>query len=394
MNSNQHKLGQYFTTSHELQKKVIEFISNKPDVILEPSVGKGDLIEAVINKYSENNIKFDMYEIDNTIKPLTCIPNNIIYSDFITQEITRKYKTIIGNPPFVKTKKGNLYIDFTEKCYNILDDNGELIFIVPSDFFKLTSSTKLLNKMMASGTFTHIYHPHKENLFKNASIDVLIYRYCKNVELEKKVIYNNELLYIINNDGLITFNKDNQDSNIDFKDYFDIYVGMVNGKESVYKNKELGNIELINGENKINKYIFINTYPCENDEINKYLQQHKDVLINRKIKKFNDENWFEWGAPRNISNIKKNMGSECIYIYNLTRAKIIAFKGRVNYFGGSLLCLIPKKDKNIKLDLFINYLNSDEFKKNFMFSGRFKIGHRQISNSYIPQSILDKISMA
>ena len=35
-----------------------------------------------------------------------------------------------------------------------------------------------------------------------------------------------------------------------------------------------------------------------------------------------------------------------------------------------------------------NYLNSETFKSNFMYSKRFKIGHRQISNSYIPNDCL------
>ena len=56
-----------------------------------------------------------MYEIDNTIKLLDEIQkDNIIYGDFMKQNILKKYKTIIGNPPYVRTKKGNLYIDFTE----------------------------------------------------------------------------------------------------------------------------------------------------------------------------------------------------------------------------------------------------------------------------------------
>ena len=71
---------------------------------------------------------------------------------------------------------------------------------------------------------------------------------------------------------------------------------------------------------------------------------------------------------------------------NLTRHKNIAFKGNVNYFGGGLIIIIPKK--KINLDNVISYLNSDDFKSNFMFSGRFKIGHRQISNSYIPDNYL------
>ena len=39
--------------------------------------------------------------------------NKINFSDFMQEKIDKTYKTIIGNPPFVRTKKGNLYIDFT-----------------------------------------------------------------------------------------------------------------------------------------------------------------------------------------------------------------------------------------------------------------------------------------
>lgn len=377
-------LGQYFTTNHELKNMVLKYVMNSPDIILEPSVGQGDLIQIIYN--NNNNIKFDMYEIDRCIHMYKDIPNNVIYKDFLKEDINKAYKTIIGNPPYIRTKKGNLYIDFIEKCYNLLENNGELIFIIPSDFFKLTSASNLLNNMLSEGTFTHIHHPHNEKMFENAHIDIIVFRYCKNNTLPKQVLYNNEPLYIINNEGLITFNKNNNTNDISFKEYFSIYVGLVSGKDNVYKNKEYGNIEILNGENKADKYIFIDKYPSNNKNIDTYMLSHKDELMSRKIKKFNENNWFEWGAPRNINNIKEHIGKECIYIYNLTRKKNIAFKGRVNYFGGGLIILIPKK--NINIDNIISYMNNDTFKKNFMFSGRFKIGHRQISNSYIPDTYL------
>jgi adenine-specific DNA-methyltransferase len=376
-----HNLGQYFTTHIKLKEKVFEFILNNPYNILEPSMGQGDLIIFITNKIP--NIIFDMYEIDTTIKLLDKIQKDkIIYGDFMKQTITKTYKTIVGNPPYVKTKKGNLYIDFTEKCYNLLDDNGELIFIIPSDFFKLTSSSKLLNIMMTNGTFTHIFHPHNEKMFDNASIDVIVFRYCKNSLIEKKVLYNDKLLYITNSNGLITFGEEKNNNNIMFQDYFDIYVGLVSGKEEVYKNEELGNIRVLNGEDKLDKYIYIENYPCENEKINKHLFNHKKELIQRGIRRFNENNWFEWGAPRNITTINANLGKDCIYIYNLTRKSNIAFLGKVNYFGGGLIMLKPKKECN--LNNIVSYLNSNTFKNNFMFSGRFKIGHRQIYNSYIP----------
>ena len=190
-----HALGQYFKTNEELKKKVLEFVMNNPDIILEPSVGQGDLVQII---YKNNNkIHFDMYEIDTKIKMLDDVPKNVIYGDFIQQDVKKKYKTIVGNPPFVKTTSGNLYIDFIEKCYKLLENNGELIFIIPSDFFKLTSASKLLNIMITNGTFTHIYHPHKENLFENASIDVIVFRYCKNSSLKKQVLYNNIPLILL-----------------------------------------------------------------------------------------------------------------------------------------------------------------------------------------------------
>ena len=384
--SSKHEIGQYFTTHVELKKKVFDFILNGPSNILEPSIGQGDLIAFIAERMP--SITFDMYEIDTRIEMLDKIEKNkIIYGDFMQQPIAKKYKTIVGNPPYVRTKKGNLYIDFTEKCYHLLDENGELIFIVPSDFLKLTSASNLLNEMMTNGTFTHIFHPHNENMFENASIDVIVFRYCKSKTIEKKVLYNDKLRYITNGNGLITFgDEETEEQQFRFQDYFDVYVGLVTGKEDVYKNSELGNINVLNGENKVEKYIYIETYPCENEKINRHLLNHKTDLIDRGIRKFNENNWFEWGAPRNISTIRANLEKECIYIYNLTRTPHVAFIGKVQYFGGGLLLLIPKKKCN--LTKIVSYINSDRFKENFMFSGRFKIGHRQICNSCIPSEYL------
>lgn len=380
-----HSLGQYFTTNHELKQKVFEFILNSPSNILEPCVGQGDLITFITDK--NPSITFDMYEIDTTIQLLDKIQKDkIVYGDFMEQIITKTYKTIVGNPPYVRTKKGNLYIDFTEKCYNLLDDNGELIFIVPSDFLKLTSASKLLNIMMKNGTFTHIFHPHNEKMFENASIDVIVFRYCKNNLIDKKILYNEKLLYITNSNGLITFGEEKNNNIVLFQDYFDIYVGLVCGKEKVYKNEELGNIKVLNGEDKIDKYIYIENYPCDNEKINIHLLHHKKELIERKIRKFNETNWFEWGAPRNINTINNNVGKDCIYIYNLTRKPNVSFLGKVNYFGCGLIMLKPNRECN--LNAIVSYINSNTFKNNFMFSGRFKIGHRQICNSYIPSQYL------
>jgi len=374
-----HSKGQYFTTDSTLQYIVLDFIKNNPEKILEPSIGQGHLVKYITDNC---NVNFDMYELDESIELLEGIDREKVqYGDFMKANITKKYKTIIGNPPYVKKSTGNLYIEFIEKCFNLLKIKGELIFIVPSDFLKLTSASKLLNVMLEKGTFTHIYHPNDENLFANASIDIIVFRYYKWPKQKKKTLYNNKSKYLINTNGTITFSDTEILNSSIISEYFDVYVGMVTGKEDVYKNNEYGNITLLNKQNIRDKYIFINTFPTSNEALNIYLLTHKNALINRKIKKFTDSDWFKWGAPRNQKNIENNIGKKCIYVSNLTRNKEIAFEGKVEYFGGALLMMIPKKEVDLKK--IVEYLNSDTFKENYTFSGRFKIGHRQLCNAVL-----------
>lgn len=372
-----HSKGQYFTTNTTLQYTVLDFIKNNPKTILEPSIGRGDLVKYI----TENcNVDFDMYELDESIELLEDIDREKVnYGDFIKANISKKYKTIIGNPPYIKKSTGNLYLEFIEKCFNLLKIKGELIFIVPSDFLKLTSASKLLIKMMKSGTFTHIYHPNNENLFANASIDIIVFRYYNWTKQKKKTLYNNKLKYLINTNGIITFSNTEITNSFIIGDYFNVYVGMVTGKESVYKNNKFGNITLLNKKNVRDKYIFIDKFPTPNENLNNYMLGNKDILINRKIKSYTEQNWWLWGAPRNQKNIENNIGKKCIYVSNLTRNKDVAFEGKVEYFGGSLLMIIPKKEVDLKK--IVTHLNSDTFKENYTFSKRFKIGHKQLCNS-------------
>lgn len=368
--------GQYFTKNEYLKINTYDLIKNKPDIILEPSVGEGDLVKYVASR--KPHIKFDTYEIDESL----ISTDDVIYGDFLEMQIDKTYKTIIGNPPYVKTKTGNLYIDFIDKCYNLLKLSGELIFIVPSDFIKLTSSATLINKMLANGTFTDIIHPHKENLFKNASIDVIIFRYCKNKKLSNKIMVNNEKKYLTNTNGILTFADNKNEDKARISEYFNIYVGMVTGKESVFKNAQFGNIEILNKENQIDKYILIDKFPTKNNELNTYMTKHKDILMSRKIRKFNENNWFQWGAPRNYETISHHINKKCLYVHTITRKPSVCFAGKVQHFGGGLIIMIPKNE-NININHFRDSINSSSFKKNYTYSGRFKIGHKQLCNALL-----------
>lgn len=387
------ELGQYFTTSDILKNKVVEFLQNNPSELLEPSVGQGDLVVAVKKKIPD--AKFDMFEIDESVAVLAGVSrNDIVFRDFLAENITKKYRSIVGNPPYVKTQSGNLYIDFVRKCLGLLENNGELIFIVPADFLKLTSASDLLDEMMLNGHITDIFHPDDEKLFSDASINVIVFRYVKTVPNlavgQAVTIYNEEKMFLNNSNGMITFSKDQKKDQIAISELFDVFVGIVSGKDSVFKNAQFGNIDVLSSEHKTDKFILVDKFPTESKELNDYLLTKKTDLLARKIRKFSDKNWFEWGALRNISAIRRLLGQPCIFISNLTRREKIAFRSECQYFGGSLIMLAPKNNvQENSLENIADYFNSLEFKKNFMFSGRFKIGHRQIQNSFIPKKLVN-----
>ena len=401
--SKQHKknLGQYFTVSEDLQQFVFDKVKHRGSRLLEPSFGAGHLLK----KFNEYNPDYPMmcYELDETIKPVIEFNKQhqtVIYGDFMAHTTTttsEKFKTIIGNPPYVKQKQtGNLYIKFIERCFEHLDDDGgEMIFIVPSDFIKLTSAAGIIDKMTRAGSFTDFLFPNNEKLFEGASIDVLVFRYEKGCH-SKTVNLNGNPVYYNVNKGIVTFSDtdvttgaveaaSSSSSASSFDSRFQVYVGIVSGRDEIYRSP-LGNIEVLTDKDRVDRFIYTTEFPSNHPEIDEHLLKHKDELLERRIKKFSESNWFEWGAPRNISSIRKYWAHPCIYIRNITRQKEVAFIGKVQYFGGSLLCLVPKTDA-AALDQIVEYLNSPVFQKDYMYAGRFKIGHKQISTAMMPTTL-------
>ena len=377
-------LGQYFTVASELQDFVFNHVQHRSAELLEPSFGAGHLLK----KFIEFNADYPMtcYEIDSSIKPIIKFNGSqtAIYGDFMDSALapaqTKKFKTIIGNPPFVAVKKEkNLYIQFIEKCYELLAADGELIFIVPSDFIKLTSAAPIIEKMCATGSFTHFLFPHNEHLFDGASIDVVCFRYAYGILSEGKCIVNGSESEYNVKEGIITFSAPGGLKGPQINELFGVYVGLVSGRDEIYRSP-IGNMDLLMDKDKVEKFIFMDAWPFTESDIKKHLEAHKEELMARRIRKFNEENWYEWGAPRNIATMKAHKGRPCIYVRTLTRQKEVAFIGTVQFFGGGLLCLIPIDGAEVPLEKIVGFLNSSDFQKDYLYAGRFKIGHKQISN--------------
>lgn len=154
MKNKQQQYGQFFTEDN-IVKDIIELLkkhSNLTGECLEPSFGEGAFID-VLKDY---NINIDAYEIDTEIfKDKYNLTNIKLFNkDFIYNKIDKKYKFIVGNPPYIELTysfydkeqqkelnklykpscdgRMNLTHIFIYKCLQLLEDDGILAFLVPS----------------------------------------------------------------------------------------------------------------------------------------------------------------------------------------------------------------------------------------------------------------------
>lgn len=385
-------LGQYFTTNKDLQAACVAFCRNASRgrlPILEPSAGRGDLIRAVHAAFP--SAPTHAIEIDPDLPPVDLRGKRDLWlcTDFLTADLPRKgYRTIVGNPPYVRQGATNLYLLFVEKCVDLLIRGGELVFVLPSDFFKLTGAAKLLTSMCEQGAFTDIYHPHSEKLFEGASVDVMVVRYEKTPNLPrlcKDYTTQRELPYATDG-GIVTFCDAEAIGGCALERVATVHVGLVSGCDDVYANEEYGNTPVLVGPGIVKRYV-IPSGPSD-PLIETYLAEHKARLLARRIRKFSESNWFEWGGLRNFDLMRTRAGEPCVYVSTLTRSETPAFSGLVQPFGAGLVCILPKAGAKINVAAMVSYFNSPGFRTQYLYSGRFKIGQRLLRFSRLPPSVV------
>lgn len=385
-------MDQYFTKAEELLDGIYACLYNTTETtdtvklddlkILEPSAGKGDII---LNCFDEKLYKnITLCEIDKALTDelgSTCNGCDIINDDFLKHEFKTKYDIIVGNPPFTFTN------EFINKCFQLLNDNGWLIFIVPDNTLKLTSNVQLLQQMDHAGIFHRIIKYTNERLFENANVPVMIFSYHKTKTNDRKCLYSVdnekpvEIEYVIN--PIFTFKQ--SISSVMIKDLFSVHVGYVSGADKILKTNSPPLVDTNNTISILKKENVIETYyDFDNEEeALSVIGKYKEQLMNRKIKRFNENNWFEFGLKRNENVVVDNFDKPCLYVYNQTRNQRICFIGTVQYFGGNLLLLLPKNNE-INLEKVCDYINNSNWKNQYISdNNRFRISHKQLETTFI-----------
>ncbi|MDI9335682.1 MAG: N-6 DNA methylase [Gammaproteobacteria bacterium] len=198
-----HKFGQYFTP-----KLVADFMIELADVsgqskILEPSCGEGIFLELLQQKGFNGLTAF---EIDPALaKEYSCVK----YESFVSAKIEEKFDLIIGNPPYIRWKNlecelkqelsnspiwnkyfnslcDYLYI-FILKSIELLNENGQLIFICPEYWMNTTHSIELRNYMVQNGYFEEIYHFNETPIFDKVTVSIVIFKFIKSKIRKEKI---------------------------------------------------------------------------------------------------------------------------------------------------------------------------------------------------------------
>ena len=399
--TNKKQRGQFFTVNDTVLDNIMSLIEEPAGYTLEPSAGAGNIMKSFLQKFP--NSKVEGWELDTNITPID--KNlNIVFDDFfvLAEKEHRKFRTIIGNPPFVAWKnveentkasaclakigysdKTNLYHLFIDKCIDLLEDDGQLIFIVPKEWMYSTSALPLRKKMLELGTITHIIDGGEEKVFPDADVPALIiFRYVKTPSQKHEIAvrsgFNKDVSDLttrylkVSQKGLWMISATEEDILYKVEDIFDVKVGIVTGADKTFNVNNHPDLAKFEKEKTVTTYLttkghekFIDvTNIVEEKDIpentHKYLLEHRDILINRGIAKFNEKNWWKYGAVRNKALMESDR--KRIYVLAKTRNSVPFFTdNNVKYFSGGILCLFLKENVHLSIEDALKLFNSKGF---------------------------------
>lgn len=174
-------------TPPDLAQYMVSLISKKKQTILEPSCGEGSIIKFLPSYHTITGIDIDKEYIN---KCSINFPNvHCINSDFIDYKTDIKFDCVIGNPPYIKIQNipistvtkmrneypnylqgnTNLYAYFLLKCFDLLKDNGYLIFLIPNSIFYNKSMEPILLKFIEGRNIRFVIDFHDTIMFSGIS---------------------------------------------------------------------------------------------------------------------------------------------------------------------------------------------------------------------------------
>lgn len=366
------QLGQVFTPDDVVRQMFA--MRRTSGRTLEPSAGDG--------AFSRHIPGCVAIELDPTVAPA-----DAKVMDFFSYPVTEKFQCVVGNPPYVRHKdirpstkklldgtlfdcRSNMYLYFIEKCVKHLTVGGELIFIVPRDFIKLTAARKLNAWLYSQGTITDFIETGDSAIFGAYVPNCAIFRFEKGRTNRRM---NDGRLFVESHGQLLFLSGE---YTVPLSDLFEVRVGAVSGADDIFVHPK-GNTEFVCSTTIDTK----TTRRAHFEVRNKYLEQFRERLLARGIRKFDESNWWMWGRKHHITDAPR------IYVNAKTRRSKPFFLHKCNAYDGSILALFPK-DRDMDLEKAVDLLNGsvDWQDLGFVCDGRFMFAQRSLQNCLLPKT--------
>ena len=164
------------------------------------------------------------------------------------------------------------------------------------------------------------------------------------------------------------------DYRLPLADLFDVKVGAVSGADEIFEHPE-GNAEFVCSktidDGSTRRMIFGAIHP--------QLEAHKDKLLARRVRPFDESNWWHWGRLHHVSDGPR------IYVNCKTRRARPFFLHDCKNYDGAVLALFPRLP-GMDLALAADMLNDqvDWAELGFICDGRFLLTQRTLQNCLLP----------
>ncbi len=388
-------LGQVFTPEHVVRAMLR--LRHNSGRVLEPSCGDGAFLRHL------------HHTVGIELDPLQC-PPGAHNMDFFAYPVGEKFDTVIGNPPYVRYQdiapatrallhqdgfdgRSNLYLFFIQKCVHHLAPGGELIFITPRDFLKSTSSLRLNRWLHERGTITHAIELGDARIFADALPNCLIWRYelgnLSHNTAWAQIGQGDDIAHGLDHPhwqyrhfsecgGHLLFSRGEYTLTLAL--VAAVRVGAVSGADDIYVSDRDGNRDFVSSgtvaSGQTRRMIW-----CEPGEPPPpALLPHRKRLLARRIRSFDDSNWWQWGRGYPQSNAPR------VYVNTKTRRPKPFFIHPCLNFDGAVLGVFPRRT-GADLAAFREARNAVDWADlGFICDGRYLFSQRSLENAPLPAS--------
>lgn len=339
-------------------------------------------------------------------------PSGAMVMDFFAFDESERFLTIIGNPPYVRFQdirpetaallrsqlfdgRSNLYLFFIEKAVRHLDPGGELIFITPRDFLKATSAVRLNRWLFAEGTITDVIELGDARIFDGAVPNCLIWRFERG-DFSRTTRYAElgvasdlalglasppwQTRHFMEVGGHLLFTRAAYP--LTMADLCAVRVGGVSGADDIYASAGHGNRDFVcsgtAATGRTRRMLWQAPGSAAPDPA---LLPHRERLIARRIRRFDDSNWWQWGRGYPETDAPR------LYVNHKTRRATPFFRHSCPHFDGSVLALFPHHP-HCDLDALCAALNAVDWAElGFVCDGRFIFTQRSLQQAPLPDSL-------